>query len=87
MRALARTLLDPVLGRTDEDTGPSGGRYDSDGPPALHWAGDLDREGKSDLVIDITNHYNLSRMALFLSSLAKEGELVGLAGFFDSGGC
>ncbi|MES1244805.1 MAG: hypothetical protein ABUT39_24570 [Acidobacteriota bacterium] len=61
--------------------------YDSDGPPTLHWAGDLDRDGKLDLVIDITNHYNLSRMALFLSSLAKEGELVGLAGFFDSGGC
>jgi hypothetical protein len=61
--------------------------YDSDEPPKLHWAGDLDRDGKLDLVIDITNHYNLSRMALFLSSLAKEGELVGLAGFFDSGGC
>ncbi|HEX3126623.1 MAG TPA: hypothetical protein VH394_04775 [Thermoanaerobaculia bacterium] len=61
--------------------------YVGDGPPMLHWAGDLDRDGKLDLLIDITDHDNLSRMALFLSSLAKEGELVGLAGLFDSVGC
>lgn len=61
--------------------------YVGDGSPLLHWAGDLDRDGKLDLLIDVTDHDNLSRRALFLSSLAKEGELVGLAGLFDSVGC
>lgn len=61
--------------------------YVGDGPPLLRWVGDLDRDGKLDLLIDVTDHDNLSRMALFLSSLAKEGELVGLAGLFDSIGC
>jgi len=61
--------------------------YDQDGPPLLLWAGDLDKDGKLDLLMDITNHYNISETALFLSSLARSGELVGKAGTFRTGGC
>jgi hypothetical protein len=51
------------------------------------WAGDLDGDGKLDLIVDITNHYNASGTALFLSSKAKRGELVGLAAKFLTVGC
>lgn len=56
----------------------------------LLWAGDLDGDGKPDLIL---NHGDLDAgVALYLSSLAKDGELVGLAGsfrYFDpsSAGC
>jgi len=56
----------------------------------LLWAGDLDGDGKPDLIL---NHggYGI-HVALYLSSLAREGELVGLAGSFEyadpsSAGC
>lgn len=56
----------------------------------LLWAGDLDGDGQPDLIL---NHggYGI-HVALYLSSLAGEGELVGLAGSFDyadpsSAGC
>lgn len=44
----------------------------------LLWAGDLDGDGRADLIL---NHSEEPvHAALYLSSLAKEGELVGLAG-------
>jgi hypothetical protein len=47
----------------------------------LLWAGDLDGDGKPDLII---NHGGYgSNVAVYLSSLAKEGELVGFAGSFQ----
>jgi hypothetical protein len=62
--------------------------YDTEGrPPTLLWAGDMDKDGKLDLLMDITNHYNVSEIALFLSSLAGSGELVGNAGKLRSVGC
>ncbi len=48
-----------------------------DGPQLL-WAGDLDRDGRLDLVYDLSPIYVTTELALFLSSAAKEGELVGL---------
>ena len=46
--------------------------------PNLVWAGDLDRDGKLDLIADLSAFYMDTDLALFLSSAAKEGELVGL---------
>src|SRR6185436_15354073 len=49
---------------------------DEDGPPLLLWAGDLDGDGKLDLLLDLTNHYNVSEPTLFLSSRAQQGKLL-----------
>jgi len=58
-----------------------------DSMPALIWAGDLDRDGRLDLFLDLSNHYNVGRRTLFLSSLAGDGELVGKAAEFVTYGC
>ncbi len=56
----------------------------------LLWAGDLDGDGRPDLIL---NHGGEGiNVALYLSTLAKEGELVGVAGNFEyfdprSSGC
>ena len=47
-----------------------------DAEPKVLFAGDLDRDGRVDLLIDTTDHYNLSRPTLFLSSAAKQGQHV-----------
>jgi hypothetical protein len=47
-----------------------------DALPNLRWAGDLDRDGKMDLLVDLTDHYNVSELTLFLSSRAAPNELV-----------
>lgn len=47
-----------------------------DAVPSLLFAGDLDRDGRVDLLLDTTDHYNLSRPTLYLSSAAKPGQSV-----------
>ncbi len=59
----------------------------NDAYPHLRWAGDLDRDGRLDLLIDVSDHYNVSAPTLFLSSQAKAGELVGEAAVLRSVGC
>jgi hypothetical protein len=58
-----------------------------DGRPRLEWAGDLDRDGKIDLLYDLTDHYNVTRLTLFLSSGAKAGEIVGKVAEWVTTGC
>lgn len=58
-----------------------------DGLPTLMWAGDLDRDGRLDLIMNLTNHYNVHLYALFLSSEAGPGELVRKVAEFRSVGC
>ena len=58
-----------------------------DATPRLLFAGDLDRDGRLDLIFDTTWHYNVSRPTLFLSTLAREGELVREAAANESVGC
>lgn len=48
------------------------------GPEVLSWAGDLDGDGKLDLVLS-HDHRDIDSV-LYLSTLAQSGELVGLAG-------
>jgi hypothetical protein len=59
----------------------------SEAVPQLWWAGDIDRDGKLDLLLDLSNHYNASRPTLFLSSEAGEDELVGEAASLVITGC
>ena len=47
-----------------------------DGLPTLLWAGDLDRDGKLDLLMDLTNHYNASEYTLFLSFISEGDSLL-----------
>lgn len=58
-----------------------------DGTPTLLWAGDLDKDGKLDLLMDLTDHYNVSAYTLFLSSMAEEGALLRKVAVFHSVGC
>lgn len=58
-----------------------------DATPRLLFAGDLDRDGRLDLILDTTGHYNVSRPTLFLSSLARDGELGREAAANESVGC
>ena len=50
----------------------------------LLWAGDIDRDGQLDLLIDLICDYNTSRPALFLSSLAEDGNLLQKAAQFET---
>lgn len=51
------------------------------GPEYLRWAGDLDRDGKLDLLMSYASRGWMT--VLYLSSLAGEGEIVGEAGRFE----
>lgn len=53
----------------------------------LLWAGDLDRDGKLDLYVNVTQHYDVSERRLFLSSTASKGKLVRNVATFVNGGC
>ena len=53
----------------------------------LVWAGDLDRDGKLDLYVDVTQHYDVSERRLFLSAPARRGRLVKEVAAFVTGGC
>lgn len=58
-----------------------------DASPALVFAGDLDHDGKLDLIFNTTDHYNVSRPTLFLSSQSKPGELLHEVARYESVGC
>lgn len=44
--------------------------------PTVLFAGDLDHDGRIDLLLDTTDHYNATQPTLFLSGAAQRGELV-----------
>ena len=50
----------------------------------IEWAGDLDRDGRLDLVVNLSRKYSIHPHRLLLSSRAKRGQLVGEAGVFVS---
>ncbi len=53
----------------------------------IAFAGDLDRDGRLDLVANVARHWNEWRGTLFLSSAAKEGQLVGSVAELVTTGC
>lgn len=60
---------------------------DEDAAPSLFWAGDLDRDGRLDYLLDTTDHYNVTEWTLFLSHGTGDGELVRRAAVFRTTGC
>lgn len=58
-----------------------------DAAPTLLWAGDLDRDGELDLLLDTTHHYNVRRPALFLSGSSDEASFVTEVAAFRTVGC
>ncbi len=67
--------------------GRSGLMLGDDASPHLIFAGDLDRDGKLDLIFDTTDHYNLSRPVLFLSGAAEGDELLHAVAEHSAVGC
>jgi len=62
-------------------------KLDDGGPVwVVQWAGDLDRDGKLDLVLSCDG-YNFSAVELFLSGKAKEGELMHAVASIHHFGC
>ena len=57
------------------------------GEPAVLWAGDLDGDGRLDLLVDETTYYYASAPALFLSSEAAPGALVRRVAAQHTSGC
>lgn len=53
----------------------------------LIWSGDLDDDGKLDLFLNLSNHYNVRQLRLFLSSEAEKDNLVKEIANFRSVGC
>jgi hypothetical protein len=56
-------------------------------PPTLIWAGDLDRDGRPDLVLNLPVGDVGKRWELFLSSVRSGGDLVSRAATFSTPGC
>ena len=63
-------LMDATATRVHGDDGTAYTSLGDDAMPQLLFAGDLDRDGRLDLLFDTTDHYNLQRPTLFLSSAA-----------------
>jgi hypothetical protein len=53
----------------------------------LLWAGDVDGDGKLDLLLDLPSSENASEHRLFLSTAAGKGELVRQVAVFETVGC
>jgi hypothetical protein len=53
----------------------------------VHLAGDLDHDGRLDLIANLSTHYNETRPTLWLSSAAKPGQLVGKTAELPMTGC
>lgn len=82
---LQNTKLVLTLGRTSQTLISL--KEHTDAGWFLFWAGDIDRDGKLDLYLDLSNHYNVSRRVLLLSSQAGKEKLVKELARFETVGC
>jgi hypothetical protein len=53
----------------------------------FYWAGDIDKDGLPDFLIDLSHKYSYSMPSLFLSSKAGNGELVMMVAQLSEFGC
>ncbi len=60
---------------------------DMGGDEYLLWVGDLDNDNKPDFLFNLSKHYNISNLTLFLSSEAEKGNLVKKVAVFETYGC
>ncbi|GAB1596813.1 hypothetical protein [Lysobacter claricitrinus] len=81
--AHAQVLLRLPAGRYNDGSLMLG----DDAAPALLFAGDLDHDGHLDLILDSTDHYNVSQPTLYLSSGTDAGALVRQVALHRSTGC
>lgn len=51
------------------------------------FGGDIDGDGRLDLLLDTSNHYNHTQPTLYLSKNASDGALVQPVGFWSATGC
>ena len=49
----------------------------------VHWTGDIDRDDKLDLLVNFSRKYSLHPRQLLLSSIARQGQLVGEAARYE----
>ena len=57
----------------------------ADGPHfQIEWAGDLDRDGRLDLVVNLSRKYSHHPYRLLLSTKASAVEIVGEAAIFET---
>lgn len=54
---------------------------------SLNWAGDIDGDGRLDLYVTVTDHYNIAEKRLYLSSPARGIRLVKNVASFTTTGC
>jgi hypothetical protein len=63
------------------------GIWPAERPPLVLWAGDLDLDGNLDILLDTSEHWNVTDTRLFLSSAAGGDQLVSDVAGFRSTGC
>jgi hypothetical protein len=54
---------------------------------SIVWVGDLDRDGKPDVLLDESFHYDISLWSLYLSTYAEGDELVKCVARHQEGPC
>ena len=64
-------LMEVPATRIRSDDGTEHTSFGNDASPSLLFAGDLDHDGQLDLLLDVTDHYNLQLPTLFLSGAAS----------------
>ena len=70
--------------RTQRLYGPDQHRFACDEPHfEISWAGDLDRDGRLDLLTTFSSKYSYYPRQLWLSSAASPGELISEVGRYD----
>ena len=82
-----RQRLVEMSAQSFDNSGDGRLQLGDDASPHVIFAGDLDRDGRLDLIFDTSNHYNLSHPVLFLSGAAEGDQLLHAVAEHDAVGC